>query len=113
MMGTAFTRPGLVICALLVMATTAAMAEDLPGDPVAGRHLAESWCIACHEVAPSLRGSGALGAPAFQEVADDRAVTALALKAFLQTPHFEMPDFMLDPEETDAVISYILSLREP
>jgi hypothetical protein len=44
-------------------------------------------------------------------VADDPAVTALALRSFLQTPHFDMPNIMLSPAETDDIISYILTLR--
>ena len=89
----------------------AARAEDLPGDPVAGRALVESWCTACHEIEPGFRGPGALNAPAFQDVADDPAVTVLALRVFLRTPHADMPNVMLGPAETDNVISYILSLR--
>ncbi len=51
------------------------------------------------------------GAPSFQEVADDPAVTEVSLRVFLRTPHDDMPDYMLTPSETDDVISYILSLK--
>lgn len=112
-MATSFTRQVSFAAALLLAVAAEASAEDLPGDAAAGRNLVESWCVVCHEVAPGLRGPGAFTAPAFQDVADDPAVTALALRAFLQTPHFDMPDVMLSPAETDDVISYILSLRGP
>jgi mono/diheme cytochrome c family protein len=49
--------------------------------------------------------------PSFLEVAAHPATTALSLRVFLQTPHATMPNLMLTPEETDDVISYILTLR--
>ena len=112
-MASAFTRLCSFAGILLLTAIVEGSAEDLPGDPAAGKDLVERWCIACHEVGPGLHGRGVFSAPAFQDVADDPAVTALALRAFLQTPHFEMPNFMLSPVETDNVISYILTLRKP
>lgn len=96
---------------LPMLCMSAVSAEDLPGDPLAGKALVEDRCTECHEVAPGYHGPGVLGAPAFQDVADDAAVTALALRAFLQTPHSEMPNVILSPAETDDVISYILDLR--
>jgi hypothetical protein len=51
------------------------------------------------------------GAPAFQDVADDSAMTSLALRVFLRSPHEWMPDLMLSETETDDVIAYILSLK--
>lgn len=46
------------------------------------------------------------GVPAFQTLADDPA-----LRAFLQTPHGDMPDVMPTQEQTDHIIGYILSLK--
>ena len=103
--------PSAVI--FFLAATVQTSAEDLPGDWRAGKEFIERWCIDCHETAAGLRGPGVFGAPAFQDVADDRAVTEVALRAFLQTSHFEMPNFMLNPAEADDVISYILKLRAP
>jgi hypothetical protein len=34
----------------------------------------------------------------------------LSLRVFLRTPHATMPDLMLTPDETDDIISYILTL---
>jgi mono/diheme cytochrome c family protein len=107
---TSFTA-GLAFVLIAIAGAGMARSQDLPGNAFAGRQLAEGWCVACHEVAPGLRGPGELNAPAFQDVADDRAVTELALRAFLNTPHFDMPNVVLDPQQIDDVISYILSLR--
>lgn len=99
-----------ILC--LLLALEAAFAADLPGDPFLGREIAEGWCGECHDVLPD--GVDFLDAPpAFQELADDPAFTELALRAFLRTPHGDMPDVMPTPEETDHLIAYILSLKDP
>jgi hypothetical protein len=38
------------------------------------------------------------------------SVMTLSLRVFLRTPHATMPDLMLIPDETDDIISYILTL---
>jgi mono/diheme cytochrome c family protein len=88
-----------------------AAAQGLPGDPAEGRRLAESWCAECHEVAPNANSPDWLSAPPFQALADDPAVTEMALRVFLRTPHQSMPDIRLTAEQTNDMIAYILSLR--
>ncbi len=51
------------------------------------------------------------GAPPFQAVANDPAASEVSLRVFLRSPHENMPDLMLSDEETDNVVTYILSLR--
>ena len=104
---------GCAAVAVELFSSISLASEQLPGDPVAGRRLAEGWCVACHEIEPQIRGPGLFAAPAFQDVADDSAVTELGLRVFLQTPHFEMPNEQLSPAQIDDVISYILNLRRP
>ncbi len=99
----------LGVCCLILF-LRAATAQDLPGDPFLGREIAESWCGECHVTLPD--GIDMLaGPPAFQALADDPAITEIALRAFLQTPHDEMPDVMPTPAQTDHLIAYILSLK--
>ncbi len=57
---------------------------------------------------PEARGVSSAGAPAFQDVADNPAIS---LRVFLRTPHETMPDLILTAAETDNVIAYILSLK--
>ena len=45
----------------------------------------------------------------FFEVAAHPSVMTLSLRVFLRTPHATMPDLMLTPDETDDIISYILT----
>jgi mono/diheme cytochrome c family protein len=88
-----------------------AMAQGLPGDPEAGRELAQEVCAVCHIVSEDQLHDPGVGAPTFFEVVDHPSVTALSLRVFLRTPHATMPDLMLSPDETDDIISYILTLR--
>ena len=86
-------------------------AQELPGDPVAGARLAREVCAACHVVAEDQMIDPGVG-PWFTDVAQDPATTALSLRAFLQTPHADMPDLIMAPGETDDIIAYILTLKD-
>jgi mono/diheme cytochrome c family protein len=100
----------LMVLPALVWAVAAA-AQDLPGDAAAGGKLAREVCANCHVVSADQAADAGIGAPTFFEVVADPSVTALSLRVFLQTPHATMPNLMLSPQETDDVISYMLTLR--
>ncbi len=100
-----------LVAVLLLAAPAAAMAQDLPGDPVSGRTFAMRHCAGCHAAAAEQHRPATDAAPAFLTLARDPAITELSLRAFLQTPHSRMPSIMLTRREMDDVISYILSLR--
>ena len=87
-------------------------AEELLGDPTAGRRLAENVCSACHVIGPGEASTTDVEAPTFPDLANTPRVTALSLRVFLQSPHERMPDLHLDRDETDNVIAYILSLEK-
>jgi len=99
----------LIACIPLALASHA-MAADLPGDPQAGGQLAQDVCSACHLVTRDQADDPEIG-PSLIEVAEHPASTEMSLRVYLQTPHATMPNIMLTPEETDDVISYILSLK--
>jgi mono/diheme cytochrome c family protein len=88
-----------------------ALAQEAPGDPAAGRMLAEEVCAACHVipgVAPRIRVPGARS---FQALAADPAVTGLTLHAYLRTQHPPAPNFVLNEQQLNDVVAYILSLQ--
>ncbi len=85
--------------------------ETLPGNAIQGAQLAHELCAVCHYVEKGDRGVSSAGAPAFQDVANDPAVTAISLGVFFRTPHETMPNLILSQAETDNAIAYILSLR--
>ena len=80
------------------------------GDPVAGRNVAQAWCANCHAF-PGGTQTIVTGAPSFPAIASNSALTPLALRAFLQTPHDRMPDLHLNNNEMDDLISFILASR--
>lgn len=96
--------------ATIVTLMTTADAEELLGDPIAGRQLAHDICAACHVVEPDQKHALDIKAPAFPDLAKQPGITALSLRVFLQTPHDRMPDIRLSREDTDNVIAHILSL---
>ena len=72
--------------------------------------MAEEWCSECHSVAPN-RSSGNSAAPSFKAVAAESSTTAYGLRVFLRTPHETMPNFVLNADDIDDIVSYILSLK--
>jgi len=94
----------------LMLAAPAAGADEI-GSPARGETLAREVCAACHAVA---RGevSPDPDATAFADIADLVSTTRQSLFVFLNTTHPTMPNLILDREESDDLIAYILSLRE-
>ena len=104
---------GIGLAVILAVGCGGAWAQPqmLPGDPAQGYMFALDSCAQCHIVTDPQAPPLVLAVPSFFDIANDRATTALSLRAFLQTPHDRMPDVMLKRTEIDNVISYILSLR--
>lgn len=98
---------GVVLLLSLLLATPA-LAQ---GDASEGQRIAASWCANCHRVAPNGPGPATDAAPAFAAIAAMPSTTEMALRAFLQTSHRNMPNFQLSTEQTDNLVAYILSLR--
>lgn len=100
---------GRLSISILLLAISSGMTHAQ--DPDAGHRLAETWCANCHVVTPGQSQATSTGAPTFQFIANQSAITPSALHAFLQTPHDRMPDLHLSRNEIDDVIDYILGLR--
>lgn len=100
------------IAAAAMVMVAPVRAADLPGDVAAGRSIALRSCVSCHALDERRPQPGMDGAPSFDSLARDPAVTEISLRAFLQTPHSRMPDLILSNREIDDVISYIFSLRQ-
>jgi mono/diheme cytochrome c family protein len=93
---------------VIATATAAAAADDLSRSQ-AGHVYAETYCSKCHGIGA---GPSPLSqAPRFKDVAEQPGVTAMSLQAFLQSSHPTMPNIILEPEDMQNVIAYILSLK--
>lgn len=87
-----------------------------------GKALAQQYCSACHRVAQEQAqppdvvvdtGSGpeSYQAPNFAQIAARPDRTEAELRKRIQNPHYPMREQQFIPEELDAIIAYILSLR--
>ncbi len=96
--------PWLPLAVLLgaLAASAAGADETLPGNPYRGAELARELCATCHSVEKGDRGVSTAGAPAFQDVANDPAITAISLGVFFRSPHETMPDLILSQVETNT-----------
>lgn len=100
-----------VFLALSLLLSAPALAQTDAGDAREGRRVAETWCANCHRISPTGPGPANDAAPAFAAVAAMPSTTEMALRAFLQSSHRNMPNFQLSTDQTDNLIAYILSLR--
>jgi mono/diheme cytochrome c family protein len=103
-------RPTMLLAAAAFALSQSVAAQDLPGDPQAGRRLAENWCRECHA---TVAGSTSAhpNAPDFVSIAARPGTTALSLNVFLRSSHKTMPNLMMERREADEFVAYILSLK--
>jgi mono/diheme cytochrome c family protein len=90
-----------------------AAAQDLAGNPDAGLEHARAVCADCHDVERDWDELAAFYGPPFVDIAALPSTTEMSLRAFLRSPHANMPNLILSDRELDDLVSYILSLKEP
>ena len=95
---------------LLAAAALAASGGCARADAARGAGLAERWCAQCHGVLPN-QPSAAPKVPSFSEIAAEPSATEPSLRVFLRTPHPSMPNFILQPDDIDDLVDYILSMK--
>jgi mono/diheme cytochrome c family protein len=96
---------------VLLIALTSSAGAQQPGDSQEGVALAQSVCAQCHAVRKGQLRSPNPMAPSFSNLAKWPGMTDVALWAWLQSPHRNMPDLVLDNDQRNNVITYILSLK--
>lgn len=101
---------GYLFAAATLAAPVPAVAQSL-SDHSPGRQVAMEICSSCHQVIEGQRPA-VQNAPSFSAVANMPSTTALALKVFLASNHKRMPNFIISTSDTDAIIDYILSLKQ-
>lgn len=76
-----------------------------------GARIARESCASCHAIDAQPDKQTASAAPSFSALAAMPAMSELAIRVFLQTPHASMPNIMLLQNEIDALAAYIVNLR--
>jgi mono/diheme cytochrome c family protein len=99
----------LALIVLMLMLPLLATAQPVGGDPSIGRQTAATLCVPCHQVDETRRD----GPPSFVDVAEMPSTTALPLRIFVRSNHKEMPNLIISDAQTDDLIAYILSLKQP
>jgi mono/diheme cytochrome c family protein len=96
---------------VLTLSPVTARAEQL-GNAEKGLAYARAHCGECHGVEAADKDfSPNVDAPDFSAVANTPGMTERALGVWLQTSHPTMPNFLIDAEDRDDVIAYIMSLK--
>lgn len=103
----------LLACTAIALTVPAPpAAAQASGSASAGAELARAWCSECHEVEPGPRSEEPSLLPAFRDVAADPAMTEMAFRVFLRTPHGGMPDIRVTPEQAGDLYAYLELLRQ-
>jgi mono/diheme cytochrome c family protein len=102
--------PYLVASAILAEQSPV-LAQPADGDPASGRQLATRLCSSCHRILPMTLSDKA-DPPSFQSIADQPLTTGISLNVFLHSNHNNMPDFIIESDESNDLIAYILSLKK-
>ncbi|MEX0853609.1 MAG: cytochrome c [Bauldia sp.] len=100
-----------LLAAALLAAAHVASAQEV-GDPQAGLAYALVNCTECHAVEPDDWDSPFVKAPPFEEVANTRGVSDVALLSFFQTSHETMPNFVIAEPDMRDLVAYIRSLKD-
>ena len=99
------------VTALLTAVVALSTARAQEGDRRKGLAVAQDLCASCHAISRGAGTSPNVKAPTFETIAAVRGMTALALGVALRSSHNEMPNIILDREQRENVIAYILSLQ--
>ena len=97
----------------LTLAPGWALGQEEIGNVAAGRDFARGVCAECHAVERGEVYSPDERASPFIQVATTPGLTPMALFAWLQNAHSDMPPLLLDEDEMRDVTAYILSLQAP
>lgn len=107
---------GKLTCAAFALALSACAAGAQPaGDDTAnGLRIAEANCAVCHAIGASGDSTHA-DAPPFRTFAQNYPVRHLeeAFAEGILVGHPDMPEFVLEPDQIEALLSYIESVQAP
>jgi mono/diheme cytochrome c family protein len=101
----------LILAAVVAAIATQPLRAQEPSDRQKGRLLVRQICAECHAVGRQSMRSPNLRSPSFAAVAATPGMTEAALNAILHTSHRDMPNIILNAQQTTEITAYILSLK--
>jgi cytochrome c len=109
-----FRANATMVAVLVVASCWPAAAQNLGSLERRGRALLAEKCARCHAIAQT-GGSPLREAPPFRTLGQRYPIDALAesLAEGLATGHPEMPEFVFEIEDVDAILAYLRSIQEP
>lgn len=102
---------GLAAAALVAAIVIPGTAARAAGDVRKGLAYAEKICAECHAVKAGVMRSPKAGATPFDTVMRVPGMTPLALMVFFQSPHPTMPNLIVEAQDREDLIAYMLSLK--
>ena len=99
-----------ILISIPVLVGLASIAEAQSGDPEAGAAYAEQVCAQCHAIHRTGLSPEST-APPFRD-APTLGMKGTALRFWLSTSHPTMPNIIVEPQDMDNVIAYILTLKD-
>jgi mono/diheme cytochrome c family protein len=82
------------------------------GDARRGLKYAQRVCSECHNVGQNYAPSPNSKAPPFKQIANTPGMSVTALTVWSRTSHPFMPNLIIEPDDMDDLIAYILSLKK-
>lgn len=102
----------LSIIALSIPETAGSVTLQTRLQSDSGHVLAQRMCAECHAVQPGQLVSPNPFAPSFETIANTRGMSAAALWVALHSSHRHMPNIILRPDDTRAIVAYILTMQD-
>ena len=110
----AISRTALQITSLAPLALGVAACQAVPAQPHPGLAFAQGSCGGCHAVEPH-GVSPNPNAPPFAAIVNQQGLSDATLGDWLRDAHNypEEMEFYLEGPEVDALVAYMLTLRDP
>jgi mono/diheme cytochrome c family protein len=86
-------------------------AQPPSAEAARGRAFAEDVCASCHAVDAGALYSPDTAAPTFDSIANTPGMTRIALSAWMQGAHQDMPQLIVDQDRIDDLWAYLSTLE--
>jgi mono/diheme cytochrome c family protein len=109
-METIMNVPVLTLMTALVGFAASVRAQEI-GSVESGRKYAALHCAGCHAIDPDDSHFRNPRAAPFREIAETPGMNGRALTVWLTSTHKDMPNLIIERDDMEDLIAYILSLK--